>query len=229
MIPSRPFALAAPLLAFACGGASGTQPHDVSAADHLSQAAHESSQADAHVANPSAKCAPGKGRVCWTDSTSPTEEHEKLAQEHRDRAQAHRAAAQSLADAEARACVDVTEQDRDMSPFAHREDVLSVRELVDIGHGDRDGETEQVGATIVIRAVPGLTKEWLQHIVDCHLARNAAVGHDMPEMPYCPLVPRGVQAVVRSAGGGFAVDVRSERAQTADEIWTRAQRLSPQR
>jgi len=69
--------------------------------------------------------------------------------------------------------------------------------------------------------------EWLQRIVDCHLARNAAVGHDMPEMADCPLVPRGAKASVRSVGDGFAVDVSSEAAESAAEIWRRAQLLGP--
>jgi hypothetical protein len=89
--------------------------------------------------------------------------------------------------------------------------------------------TRDAGATIVFRATPGLTVEWLQRIVDCHLARNSAVGHDMPEMAYCPLVPRGAQAKVRSVGDGFAVDVRADDAETAEEIWRRAQQISPTR
>ena len=35
---------------------------------------------------------------------------------------------------------------------------------------------KDVGATVVFRAVPGMTAEWLQRVVDCHLARAAAVG-----------------------------------------------------
>lgn len=48
------------------------------------------------------------------------------------------------------------------------------------------------------RPVPGLTKELFQRIVNCHLARNAVLGHDAPELAYCPLAPKGVTAEVRS-------------------------------
>jgi len=74
---------------------------------------------------------------------------------------------------------------------------------------------------------PGLTAERLQRVVDCYVARNAAVGNDMPEMAYCSLEPRGAQAAVRSVGNGFAVDEHADDAPTAAEIWTRAPQISP--
>jgi hypothetical protein len=54
-----------------------------------------------------------------------------------------------------------------------------------------------------------MTTEWLQRSVDCQLARNAALGHVVPEMPDCPLIPNGVEAHVRSVGNGFAVEIKS--------------------
>jgi hypothetical protein len=141
-----------------------------------------------------------------------------------------------LRDAEARACAGLAEEDRDMSPFSHAADIQSVSPRHEEPKGERGTPTavgraqdrmptRLVGATVVFGAKPGLTAEWLQRIVDCHLARNAAVGHDMSEMPDCPLVPRGAQATVRSAGGGFAVDVRADDDKTAAEILQRAQRI----
>ena len=84
-----------------------------------------------------------------------------------------------------------------------------------------------VGATITFRAVRGLTREWLQRLVDCHLARNAALGHDVPEMPECPLVPPGVTARVSSVGAGFAVEVRADTDEGAVEVLRRARSLVP--
>jgi hypothetical protein len=81
------------------------------------------------------------------------------------------------------------------------------------------------GADIIFRAVPGMTAEWLQRIVDCHLARASAVGHDMPEMSYCPLVLKNVTAKVTSTGSGFAVAVTSEDPETVKEIIRRANAL----
>lgn len=220
----------------ACGHAAGTRPHDMSAPQHEAAAAQEDEQASEHAAqhDPKAttteeRCSAGKGRVCWTATTNPTARHVKTSAEHRELATQHRAASRALRDAEARACGGISEDDRDTSPFAHVADIRSVTELK--GESQlRTGKvkTERtVGATITLNAVPGLTEEWLQRIVNCHLARNAAVGHEMAEMPYCPLVPRGAEATVRSVGDGFAVDVKAEEADTSREIWRRAQNLKP--
>ena len=226
-----PFAL----VAGACAHSSGTNPHDMSAAQHEAAAAQEENQTSEHSAqhDPNAQvtqesCTVGRGRVCWTDTTNPTEKHQSMAAEHRDLAAKHRAASQALKDAEASACAGISEEDRDMSPFAHDADIQSVSQLSeDAAPTSRAKLKRDAGATIVFRAAPGLTAEWLQRIVDCHLARNSAVGHDVPEMGYCPLVPRGAKATVRSAGDGFAVDVYADDAATAAEIWRRAQQIKP--
>jgi hypothetical protein len=141
-------------------------------------------------------------------------------------AQKHRAASQALADAEARACSGISDEDRDMSPFNHPEDIQSVSPVRKEIRVEEDSfVTREIGVTIVFRAVQGMTAEWLQRVVDCHLARAAAVGHAMPEMSYCPLVPKGVEAKVTSAGNGFAVNISAADQATIDEIKRRAQAL----
>lgn len=223
-------ATAIALLASACAHTSGTQPHDMSVPEHEAAATREDTKAEEHAAEhdptqeaPRERCSGVKGRVCWTDMVNPTDEHQRVARQHRDAAAKHRAAAQALKDTEAKACDGITEEDRDMSPFAHSDDVREVSALEEERPAGKSKTVRQVGATVVFRAMPGLTAEWLQRIVDCHLARNAALGHDMPEMAYCPLVPRGVTAKVRSVGDGFAVEVRSDDPETAKQILARAQ------
>lgn len=229
---SRILVLPLALAAGACGHAAGTEPHDMSATEHEAAAASEESQASQHAAqhDPNAqqsqeRCSGGKGRVCWTVTDNPTAGHKSTSEEHHELAVKHHDASKALRDAEARACVGLTDEDRDMSPFAHKADIQSVSQLREekvLGKS----KIMHAGATVVFRATPGLTAEWLQRIVDCHLQRNASVGHDMPEMAYCPLVPRGAEATVRSVGDGFAVDVRAADAETAAEIWRRAQLIT---
>ena len=159
---------------------------------------------------------------CWTSVTNPTAEHLKHAEDHLARAAEHRAASQALRDAEARACVGIPAADRDESPFEHREDIARVEPLY-VKEGGKIPSQRLVGAVAVFRAVPGMTAEWLQRVVDCHLARNAALGHDVPEMSYCPLVPKGVTATVSPAQAGFAMEIRSDDSATAKEILRRAE------
>lgn len=226
-----------PFTALACGAPQtpGANPHDMSSAQHLSMASQEEAEAAAHgsrfdpsqstthraCSGVSGGASRGSGvistRKCWTSVTNPTAQHLEHEAQHARAAADHRAASQALRDAEARACVGIAEEDRDMSPFAHREDLARVEALI------RDQRLE--GATIVFRPIPGLTVDGLQRVVDCHLARNAALGHDVPEMPYCPLVPNNVSARVSPTHGGFAVAIRSDDPVVAAEILHRAQRL----
>ncbi len=163
--------------------------------------------------------------ICWTESINPTEEHRALAEKHRALAAKHRSASQALVQAEEAECQGVSDLDRTISPFGHAKDVISVQRVVRTG--DRlmtsGGALSNEGVEIVIAAVPDLTLERLQHLIDCHLARNAALGHSVPEMPYCPLVPDNVEAIVEPAKDGFAVRVTSPNTEVALRLWERAQ------
>lgn len=231
------FVLASLPLAVACS-APGTHPHDMSVEHHEEAAGAEDSAAEAHEADyDPAASAPLRcgttgtgvalGSPCWTADVNPTDAHRIEAERHRDAAAAHRAAAEALRAAEATECAGLSDTDRDQSPFSHREDIESVAELTEEVPSGRTHLTRTVGARIVLRAVPGLTAEWLQRVLECHLARNASLGHDVPEMAYCPLVPVGVTVDVRSAGDGFAIDVRAEGEESIAEVVRRARTLAP--
>jgi hypothetical protein len=240
--------LAGALLSACAATTPGAQPHDMSASAHESEGGKHEGFAGQHAAQYEPKaaterlsCQPGSSRsgpnatvalvadACWTSVQNPTQEHLEEAEQHRRHAADHRAASAALRDAEARACAGLGPSDRDMSPFEHREDIVDVRPLR-LNEFDARTKTPpemMVGAVVTFRAVPGLTAEWLQRVVNCHLARNAALGHVVPEMPDCPLVPRGVEARVSSAGEGFAVEIRSNEPKVAREVLARAQRLAP--
>jgi hypothetical protein len=220
----------------ACASTPGAKPSDMSMSEHQQAAAAHEGEADPHLANydPNAKqtrvsC---EGRLyassgaCWTSVTNPTDQHRADADKHRKMAADHRAAAEALRSAEAQACSGLKDEDRDMSPFNHREDITSVTPAsMMVPPGAKSQTSQVVGATVGFRAVPGLTAEWLQRIVDCHIARNNALGNNMPEMSYCPLVPKGVSAKVTSTGNGFAVTIQSNDPAGGQEVLRRAQAL----
>lgn len=217
----------------------GTQPYAQGAEQHRAAAKLEAARLERHkeLYDPNAKqfvkrCDPTlkntypETPICWIETVNPTAVHLKEVEEHRTRAVEHRRAARELRAVEERACTGVADYDRDMSPFAHRQDILGVSPLE-----EADPSTKQrrlTGATILFRKVPHLTGDELQQIVNCHLARNATIGHDVAaaEMAHCPLTQRGARATVRTLDNGFAVDVRADEAPTAEAIWRRAQGLA---
>jgi hypothetical protein len=220
----------------ACASTPGANPHDMSAAQHEAMAKQDEqastthlTQYDANATKPETRCGPGgggatSGRPCWTSVVNPTSEHAKTAEEYRKAAADHRAASQALRDAEARACAGIDDEDRDVSPFARREDIVSVEPLT-TPSGPKGNGTGALGAVVTFRAVPGLTQQWLQREIDCHVARNAAMGHEAPEMATCPLQPKGVQADVTPTRDGFAVAIRASDAGAAREVLRRAEAL----
>lgn len=233
----RPILFSSALLLAACAARTpGAQPHDMSATSHETAAGQAETTAGEHAARFDAdagvraeKCR-NRGRAaesadaCWTSVSNPTAEHLEHAAKLRRAAADHRAASQALRDAESRACTGLSEEQRDESPFDHREDIASVDRLSSPPQG-KGGMRYFEGAVVVFRAVPGMTAEWLQRLVDCHVARNAALGHDVPEMSSCPLVPKGAHATVTATSGGFAVAIRGDDEATSREILRRAEAL----
>ena len=187
--------------------------------------------------------------IRWKSTENPTERHLKDAQKHKKLAVKHRAAYKALIDAEQRFCSGIPEADRDLSPFYHREDISTVEGVKKpeggyghAGYGNARGTTvvqiQQIekevfgpgglqGARVTFRAVPGMTAEWLQRSVDCHLARNAVAADAANTMSFCPLAVPRAAASVTSTGNGFAIDITSDDAKSAQEIVKRAWSLGP--
>jgi hypothetical protein len=224
------------VLAACSSSTPGARPHDMSASRHEQAARDEEQTATGHAGayDPAARAerkactSVPRPPICWTAVENPTADHRRAAEEHRRRAADHRAASAALRDAETRACAGIVDDDRDTSPFDRTEDIVGVVPLKEEPGGDRSSgvlsRVRMAGAVVTFRARPGMTAEWLQRIVDCHLARNAALGHVVPEMPDCPLVPKGISARVTSTGNGFAVAIRSDDPEVAREVLDRAQR-----
>ena len=215
--------IAAFLAMLGCAGGQGTRPGDIGAAQHEASAARSETAAEAHARqyDPNART-PG-----WTSDRNPTEQHRAEALRLRALAAQHRSASAALRQAEARACVGISEADRDVSPFAHREDIESAEPLNETSIGSRTPVWRLRGTVVVFRAVPGLTVEWLQRIVDCHMARVAVLGPDAPGHGDCPLAVGDITARVSSTGNGFAVAIRSDSSEVAREVARRAAALTP--
>lgn len=227
------------LIAVGCSGAQGTRPHDMSAEEHQAAAQSEEQAASGHESEyePAAQSEEEECDltssdayglpICWTDTVNPTEKHLKMAKKHRELAQKHRDASAELRRAEERECQGVSEADRSLSPFGHPEDIISVSRVEPIQQHEGQDADPGIGggARVTFTARPRLTLERLQRLVACHEARNAALGHEAPEMPYCLLVPDKIQTEVSSTNGGFVVQVTSRNPAIAEDLWQRAQKI----
>lgn len=228
-------------LAAACASTTpSSRPTDMSAASHEAEAKRHGDEASTHSAQFDPKATERRERCrneralaeldsCWTSVTNPTSAHLKEAERHRKMAADHRGGSKALQDAEASACGGLNEDDRDTSPFDHREDVLSSEALQSTTSGGKASTQRLLGASVTVKAIPGLTKEYLQRLVNCHSARNASMGFAMPEMARCPLSVKGASATVESAGPGFRVDIRTDDSQAANEVLRRAKALTAEK
>jgi len=214
--------LAASLSLVACATPDVPASH-ATAAQEAATAASEEQAAALHArqyrgsATHPTKCEPhGDQEICWSSTQNPTAWHLKMAARLRKEAAYHRSISKALVRAEASKCGGLSDADRDESPFGHVEDLVSASPRYD--------NSKLTGVTLVFRYVPGMTVESLQRVVDCHLARAEALGHDEPDVPNCPLLP-GVHAKVAAVPSGFAVDLTTEKDGEADELVRRATAL----
>jgi hypothetical protein len=213
------------LLSLCCARSMGAAEHDAAARRDEEKAQLHQALFDPSLAVYLNDChaVPAQGIPCWQRDRNPTAEHLRLAALLRRKAADHRAASASLREAELRACGALSESERDISPFVHVEDVASVEVLEEPGIGKQP--VRIAGARIVLREVPGLTVERLQRQLDCHLARNAALGYAQSDEVVDPLDVEGVTARAAGSGDRITVTLEAVRAAAAREAAARAQRL----
>lgn len=221
------------LAACAAPAATSIPPnHQSAAAEERAAGEHERAagvlERQAATGPGDVRCGPAASgepnEICWSSPReSSAAAHELLrATEQRKAAAEHRRVSSALQSAEARACAGIAEADIADSPFAHKADIVQVEV---IQGSFADGSVRTVGARVRFHAIEHLSGPTLQHIIDCHIARNDAMGHDVPEMSYCPLVPRGAWATVEVIPHGYIVEIRSDDAAGAREIARRATAL----
>jgi len=179
---------------------------------------HEQSAADHRLAAGSYggfQAACQNNAPCWSALATQAGREQEQADRQMKLAAEHRAKAKGLREAEQRSCAGVSDYDRAVSPFFHQKDIADVAPIID-SSADAKGR-RVLGITVTFRAVEGLTAERLQKIADCHIARNTALGHDVPELHDCPLVPK-VTALATSGPRGLQISIRGQDNASVDEV-----------
>lgn len=207
------------LVLLASAGCAEQSPPKLSAEGH-----EEAALAEKRAAAAADPCVSGRiatDEPCWTSHATEIEEHERAAAQQQETADLQRA--------EQRACAEVSKADREQTPFSHRADILSVQPLV---LKSPDGREREVGAVVVFRKVPHLSAQRLKDIVDCHLARNAALGVERHDLEYCPLTVnplafKNLKIDVVERADGLALTLETnDSSEVAHEILLRAQRAA---
>jgi hypothetical protein len=157
--------------------------------------------------------------IAWTTHAPPTRDQSARLEALRAEAKEHRLASEALRSVEASACSGLADDDRDVSPFFHVDDIVDVQPLRGHGRGD-PGHLE--GAVVTFRSVEGLTPARLQGLIDCQIARDAALAFAAPETSWCPLAVRGVRVRVVRHDRGLDVELSSADADAAVETYSRA-------
>ncbi len=139
------------------------------------------------------------------------------------------AQAQSASD-QTEGCANVTEQDFNSIRFVPGSSAFTrvepMHRYLPAGSEGMGAEPPTLtGATLIMPASRGLTAEWLQHVVECKMARDDSAGAPYLERTTSPLALKDITATVRSVGDGFAVTIESTNENSAKEVLRRARAL----
>jgi hypothetical protein len=122
-------------------------------------------------------------------------------------------------------CALIPEAEQNVCPL-QRTPVLAARQLVK--PLDPKGYSwTPAGAVVYMVAGPGLTPEWLGHLVECYQARTAAEGNTLQARESCPLAEPESSYTVSSTRDGFAVSIRAPNSESAKRVFDASQRLAP--
>ena len=127
----------------------------------------------------------------------------------------------------ARSCALIPENERTQCPV-RRTPVIAAREIrkpVD----PKGNLTTTAGAVVYMVAAPGLTHEWLGHLIECYQAEVSASAVASADSSACPVSDPETEYAVSSTRDGFAVAMRSSSSASAQHIYELSERLASTR
>jgi hypothetical protein len=81
------------------------------------------------------------------------------------------------------------------------------------------------GAELVVRAAPGLTRQWMARVLRCHIAYEDVTGLSLPEASLDPFRVDTAEVSFDETETGFLIRIRATNKSDGEEILARAQRL----
>jgi hypothetical protein len=227
------------LLAACAGPTSVSPPRPIGVAEHRAEADQHDGRAARHAAAAAEHAEGRNGHTCgdtvladqltsggerlelavpcWNTDAEASFEHRRAAAHERSEAARHRAAARDLEQVERDRCSGLSPAELDHTPFWHRSDIARVERLT-------EGDTLR-GARVTFRPVRGLDVSWMEHALQCHRARAAALGWDSRYMGYDPSLLPGVSTTVVAADNGITIEVRTTNPDVAAVVAGRTEAL----
>jgi hypothetical protein len=83
------------------------------------------------------------------------------------------------------------------------------------------------GAIVYMVAAPGLTSQWLGHLIECYQSRVAEAGNALEARQTCPLAELDSSYAIGTTRDGFAVAIHSSHSDAANRIVEVSARLVP--
>jgi len=194
-------------LSVSCASGEATRP--MSANEHEAIARTDRQRANEKDSQARTAC-PGdeSSDAChryWTSFRNPTRKRFQEADKYRREAERHTSASRELRDAESRACMGLSVDEREVSPFFHEDDIVSVAKVaLDAPHD------VLTGARVVFRQLPEMTPARLQRELDCEAAHDAVVGYSQNDRSVVAI--EGVVTFVHPVETGLAVEIRPHDA-----------------
>lgn len=221
------------LLGGACG--HGAQTLDVHAEGQVQVEAHAATRPRDDPGESAmvtvVGCQPGNtaagASICWSDLADKSLER-KSSVERQLRVETQlRSTCDALVPAEAEFCQGVSERDKALSPLSHYGDIASVMELKVERYlpGQTGPVLQVVGGRLVFDEVPGLTKDRLERLIQCHLARHRALSYRMEDVSEDPLSLQGIRVLVEPVGTGLAIDVRAADTEVVAKVLDRIRKI----
>jgi hypothetical protein len=139
-----------------------------------------------------------------------------------------RALAADPAAAERLACADVSEAERDLGPFAPHDRVVRVEPVNRVV--SPKAPAPLAGVALYVRATPGLTEQWVDRVIECHVAHHAAhraeTGAPVADDVGCPLAVDDTRIAVSPTSTGFRVAITSPDPEVARELLEKGRALA---
>lgn len=116
-------------------------------------------------------------------------------------------------------CAGVPAKEREMGILAYRDNFAGASILTEYGNVGKVKIGHERGATLGVRALPGLTAQWLERIAICHVASVRAGKVQGAEND--PFVVAGAESRVEQSNMAFLVSIRGGSDDIGHEIIAR--------